>query len=291
MRKTIIGRILLSVLMALAWGAAARAADTSRLVVIGGSLTEIVFALGKGGSVVGVDQTSVWPPEVKAMPQVGYYKKVSAEGVLALSPTMVIAYRDAEPAGALRQIEQAGVPVALFDRSPPMQALKDNIAGLGRLLDTRDKAETLGRSLDGQIAAVAHAVAGIKAKPRVLFVLNYDPSQTVVAGTDTIAGQLIEMAGGINAAEGITGFKPLNGEMVSAAAPDIVLTVEERWEAVGGGAGMVRLPGMSSTPAARTGRFAAVPGPLMLGLGPRLGEGLRRLAVLFHGEGVLNHGR
>jgi iron complex transport system substrate-binding protein len=230
------------------------------------------------------------------MPQVGYYKKVSAEGVLALSPTMVIAYRDAEPAGALRQIEQAGVPVALFDRSPPMQALKDNIAGLGRLLDTRDldtrdRAEALGRSLDGQIAAVARAVAGVKTRPRVLFVLNYDPSQTVVAGTDTIAGQLIEMAGGVNAADGITGFKPLNGEMVSAAAPDIVLTVEERWEAVGGVAGMTRLPGMSSTPAARTGRFAAVPGPLMLGLGPRLGEGLRRLAVLFHGEGVLDHGR
>lgn len=290
MRKTV-SRFLLSALMVLAWGAAARAADTSRLVVIGGSLTEIVFALGKGGSVVGVDQTSVWPPEVKAMPQVGYYKKVSAEGVLALSPTMVIAYRDAEPASALRQIEQAGVPVALFDRSPPMQALKDNIAGLGRLLDTRDKAEALGRSLDDQITEVRRAVAGVKTKPRVLFVLNYDPSQTVVAGTDTIAGQLIEMAGGVNAAEGITGFKPLNGEMVSAAAPDIVLTVEERWEAVGGTAGMTRLPGMASTPAARTGRFAAVPGPLMLGLGPRLGEGLRRLAVLFHGEGVMNHGR
>lgn len=290
MRKTV-GRFLLSALLVLASGAAARAADTARLVVIGGSLTEIAFALGRGGSVVGVDQTSVWPPEVKAMPQVGYYKKISAEGVLALSPTMVIAYRDAEPASALRQIEQAGVPVALFDRSPPMQALKDNIAGLGRLLDARDKAEALGRSLDGQIAAVTQAVAGAKARPRVLFVLNYDPSQTVVAGTDTIAGQLIGMAGGVNAAEGITGFKPLNGEMVSAAAPDIVLTVEERWEAVGGAAGMARLPGMSSTPAARAGRFAAVPGPLMLGLGPRLGEGLRRLAVLFHGEGVLNHGR
>lgn len=290
MRKTV-GRFLLSALLVLASDAAARAADTARLVVIGGSLTEIAFALGRGGSVVGVDQTSVWPPEIKAMPQVGYYKKISAEGVLALSPTMVIAYRDAEPASALRQIEQAGVPVALFDRSPPMQALKDNIAGLGRLLDARDKAEALGRSLDGQIAAVTQAVAGAKARPRVLFVLNYDPSQTVVAGTDTIAGQLIGMAGGVNAAEGITGFKPLNGEMVSAAAPDIVLTVEERWEAVGGAAGMARLPGMSSTPAARAGRFAAVSGPLMLGLGPRLGEGLRRLAVLFHGEGVLNHGR
>lgn len=290
MRKTI-GRLLLPALMAIACAATARAADISRLVVIGGSLTETVFALSKGGAVIGVDQTSVWPPEVKALPQVGYYKKVSAEGVLSLAPTLVVAYRDAEPASALRQLEQAGVPVVLFDRSPPMQALKDNIAGLGRLLGAENEAGALRHSLDEQIAAVTHAVSTVKKKPRVLFVLNYDPSQAIVAGPDTIAGQLIEMAGGINAAEGITGFKPLNAEMVTNAAPDLVLTVEERWEGIGGAAGMARLPGMAATPAARNGRFAPMPGPLMLGLGPRLGESLRRLAVLFHGEGGALHGR
>ncbi len=290
MRK-IVSRVLLSILTVLASDAAARAADTSRLVVIGGSLTEIVFALGKGGSVIGVDQTSVWPPEVKALPQVGYYKKVSAEGVLSLAPTLVMAYRDAEPASALRQVEQAGIPVVLFERSPPMRALEDNIGAVGRLLGTEREAEALRRSLDEQVAAVGRTVAGVKNKPRVLFVLNYDPSQTVVAGAGTIAGQLIEMAGGINAAGDVTGFKPLNGEMVTAAAPDLVLTVEERWEGIGGAAGMVRLPGMSATPAGRNGRFAPMPGPLMLGLGPRLGEALRRLSGLFHGEGVALHGR
>ncbi|WP_161625041.1 heme/hemin ABC transporter substrate-binding protein [Paramagnetospirillum caucaseum] len=287
----IIGRAVLAVLLGLGGIRQASAADTSRLVVIGGSLTEIVFALGKGGSVIGVDQTSVWPPEVKALPQVGYYKKVSAEGVLSLSPTMVAAYRDAEPASALRQLEQAGIPVVLFDRSPPMRALEDNIAAMGRLLGAEREAQALRRSLDDQIAAVARTVAGTKKKPRVLFVLNYDPSQTVVAGAGTIAGQLIEMAGGVNAAGDITGFKPLNGEMVTNAAPDLVLTVEERWDGIGGAAGMARLPGMAATPAGKSGRFAPMPGPLMLGLGPRLGEALRRLSGLFHGEGVAHHGR
>lgn len=284
-------RAVLAVLLAVGGINQAIAADTTRLVVIGGSLTEIVFALGKGSSVVGVDQTSVWPPEVKALPQVGYYKKVSAEGVLSLSPTLVMAYRDAEPASALRQVTQAGTPVTVFERSPPMVALMDNIGAVGRLLGAEGEAESLRRSLDDQIASVARAVAGAKTRPRVLFVLNYDPSQAVVAGAGTIAGQLIEMAGGINAAGDISGFKPLNGEMVTASAPDLVLTVEERWDAVGGAAGMMRLPGMAATPAARSGRFAALPGPLMLGLGPRLGEALRRLAALLHGEGVAFHGR
>ncbi|CAA7620106.1 hemin ABC transporter substrate-binding protein [Magnetospirillum sp. SS-4] len=286
-----IGHVILAALLSVAGTGPAMAADTVRLVVIGGSLTEIVFALGRGGSVVGVDQTSVWPPEVKSLPQVGYYKKVSAEGVLSLAPTLVMAYRDAEPAGALRQLEQAGVPVALFDRSPPMRALEGNIAEVGRLLGKTAEADTLRRSLDDQIAAVARSVTGAARKPRVLFVLNYDPSQTVVAGSGTIAGQLIEMAGGVNAAGDVTGFKPLNGEMVTAAAPDLVLTVEERWDGIGGAAGMARLPGMAATPAGRSGGFAAMPGPLMLGLGPRLGDALWRLAALFHGEKGLSHGR
>lgn len=287
----IIGRAVLAVLLVVGGIRQAAAADTTRLVVIGGSLTEIVFALGRGNAVVGVDQTSVWPPEVKTLPQVGYYKKVSAEGVLSLTPTLVMAYRDSEPASALRQVTQAGTPVTFFERSPPMVALMDNIGAVGRLLGAEGEAESLRRSLDDQIASVARAVAGKKARPRVLFVLNYDPSQAVVAGAGTIAGQLIEMAGGINAAENVSGFKPLNGEMVTASAPDLVLTVEERWDAVGGAAGMMRLPGMAATPAARSGRFAALPGPLMLGLGPRVGEALRRLAALLHGEGVAFHGR
>jgi iron complex transport system substrate-binding protein len=105
----------------------------------------------------------------------------------------------------------------------------------------------------------------------------------MVAGRDTIAAQLIEMAGGVNAAGDLVGFKPLNAEMVSAAAPDVVLTVEERWKDMGGAAGMKRLPGMAGTPAARQDRMAALPGPLMLGLGPRIGEAVQRLARLIHG--------
>jgi iron complex transport system substrate-binding protein len=258
------------------------AADSPRLVVIGGSLTEIVFALGKGQAVVGVDQTSGWPAEVKNLPQVGYYKKVSAEGVLSLTPSMVLAYRDAEPAEALRQVEQAGVPVVVFERTPPLKALMDNVDAAGRLLDAQAEAGRLAQAIRQDLDATARQVAGITSRPRVLFLLNYDPSQMVVAGAGTIAAQLIELAGGVNAAQGMTGYKPLNAEMVAAAAPDLVLTVEDRWQGMGGAEGMLRLPGMAATPAGRDKRFAALPGPLVLGIGPRIGEAVQRMAALFH---------
>lgn len=265
--------------------------DTTRLVVIGGTLTEIVFALGKGETVVGVDQTSVWPDKVKALPQVGYYKKVSAEGVLALAPTAVLTYADAEPAAALAQLERAGVTVIRFERSPPLKALMDNIAAIGRLFGVEAEAARLGQGLQGELDQVRQATAALPSKPRVLFLLNYDPSQMVVAGRGTIADLLIGTAGGVNAVDGLSGFKPLNAEMVGVAAPDIVLTVDDRWDGLGGAAGMKRLPGVADTPAGRNERFAALPGPLMLGLGPRMGEAVRRLARLFHGDQVISHGR
>lgn len=273
---------------ALAWAddeaAGPRRPDTARIVVIGGSLTEIVFALGRGGSVVGVDRTSMWPPAVETLPQVGYYKNVSAEGVLSLAPTLVLAYRDAEPAGALRQIEQAGTPVMAFGRTPPLPALMENIEAMGEILGVPDEAARLGGAIRRDLDAVAHRVAGISPKPRVLFLHNYGPGQMVVAGRDTVTAQLIELAGGINAAADVAGFKPLSAEMLAVIEPDLVLTNEDRWKEMGGAEGMKRLQGMADTPAGRADRFAALPGPLIMGLGPRIGEAVRRLAEMFHGE-------
>ena len=260
--------------------------DTSRLVVIGGSLTEIVFALGKGDAIVGVDRTSSWPPEVKKLPQVGYYKKVSAEGVLSLNPSFVLAYHDAEPTNALLQIEGAGVPVATFERTPPQQALMKNIGAVGEILAAETQAARLIQTINGDLDAISRKVALINHKPRVLFLLNYDPSQLLVAGHGTIAAHLIDLAGGINVANDLSGYGPLNPEMVAVAAPDIIVTVEDRWESMDGVEGIKRLPGVADTPAGRADRFAALPGSLMLGLGPRIGEAVGRLARAIHGKSV-----
>lgn len=261
--------------------------NTDRVVAIGGSLTEIVYALGKGHTVVGVDQTSSWPPAVKDLPQVGYYKNVSAEGVLSLAPTLVLTYRDAEPAAALRQLREAGVQVVTFERIPLLEALAENITTLGAVFSVPADAARLNRAIRESLDATARAVSGVSPKPRALFLLNYDPSQMIAAGRGTIPDQLIALAGGINAAADITGYKPLNAEMLAFAAPDVVLTVEERWDSMGGAEMLKRLPGMADTPAARDGRFVTLPGPLVLGPGPRIGEAVERLARLLHGERMM----
>jgi iron complex transport system substrate-binding protein len=254
-----------------------------RVVTIGGSLTEIVFVLGKGDTLVGVDLTSSWPPEVEKLPKVGLYKSISSEGVLFLAPTHVLAYSNTEPASAMQQISGAGVSVTTFERNPPQKALFDNILKVGTILSAEQQAQNLIGQIKKDLDRLEKKVANLPDKPRVLFLLNYDLSQMMVAGKGTVVDYLLNLAGGVNVAEDVEGYKPINAELVTSLAPDIVLSVEERWQTSGDREQMRGLPGLVDTPAGRDDRFAVLPGPLVLGLGPRIAEAVERLVNVIHG--------
>jgi hypothetical protein len=91
--------------------------DTSRIVTLSGDLTEEVWRLGFGASVVATDVTTVYPPEAVGLPVVGVGRFLSAEGVLAQNPTLVIGDTQTSPLEAISQIRSAGVPVVLMVES------------------------------------------------------------------------------------------------------------------------------------------------------------------------------
>jgi hypothetical protein len=105
-RKNLFGMILIAVCAVVLNSCAARTAtetgakETERIVTVGGSATEIVYALGAGGQAVGADTSSVFPEEARKLPQVGYQRQLSAEGVLSLKPTLVVMTEDAGPPAA-----------------------------------------------------------------------------------------------------------------------------------------------------------------------------------------------
>src|SRR5690625_3207568 len=107
-------RIIILTAALFACAATATAADlpnTTRVVVAGGGLTEILYALGVEDHIVGVDTTSTWPPEVADKPEVGYMRALSAEGVLSLSPTLLLTTDEAGPQKALLLVGASGVTV------------------------------------------------------------------------------------------------------------------------------------------------------------------------------------
>jgi iron complex transport system substrate-binding protein len=256
--------------------------STRRIVSVGGGLTEIIYALGAEKELVGVDTTSLYPQAATRLPSVGYARALSSEGILALSPTLVLASEDAGPPAVLRQIGAAGVPVTVLSANDQFEGVIERIKRVGAVVDRDTQAVQLESQLTQEWQRVRAPILARKtAAPRILFILSHSPGSVMVGGRGTSADAMIAYAGARNAVDGFYGFKPLTPEAVIAAQPDIVLLTEQGMQVVGGADGVLKLPGLAQTPAGQKRRIVALEAMFMLGFGPRLPQALSAMDQLF----------
>lgn len=259
-------------------------AEAERIVAIGGSITEIVYALGEQDRIVAVDATSLHPEAARSHPDVGYMRALSAEPVLATGPDLILAIADAGPPQALEQLKQSGVAVTTVPDDPSLAGVAAKIRAVASALGVADAGEDLVVRVEGEAEALRRQIAAIEAAPKVIFVLSAGRGAPMVAGTQTSAQSIIELAGGRNAIAGFSGFKPLSPEAALGAAPEVILTTNRTLTGLGGAEGLLSLPALATTPAARDARVVALDGLLLLGFGPRTPEAMRRLAAELHPE-------
>ena len=258
--------------------------DTSRIVTLGGSVTEIVYALGAGDRVVGVDASSVYPEAATEKPNVGYFRKVPAEGVLSLNPSLVLALEGTGPPTVFEQLRSAGVRTVEVSDTPSVRGAKQKIQTIGDLLGRSARADSLIAAMEDDLAAARALRAEASSTPSVLFVYARGSGTMNVAGRGTSAAAMIELAGGTNAITGFEGFKPMSAEAVVEAEPDVVLSLTRGLESIGGTEGLLEQPGIPLTPAGKNERIAAMDDLLLLGFGPRLGTAVKRLTKKLHPE-------
>ncbi|WGS54831.1 ABC transporter substrate-binding protein [Paraburkholderia sp. D15] len=250
-----------------------------RVIVVGGALAEIIYALGAQGNassvLVGADTTCSYPAAARALPKVGYQRALSAEGLLSLRPDLILASAEAGPPNVLAQVKQAGVPVVSFAEQHDVDSVRDKITGIAKALDANPQGDTLLASFNGdwqraRDTVAASPLARRAQAPRVLFVLNHTGNGAMVAGQRTAADAMLAYAGARNAMQGFSGYRPLSAEALISAAPDLILTTDEGLSAVGGTAAMLASPGFAATPAGRNKRVVALDALFLLGFGPRL---------------------
>jgi iron complex transport system substrate-binding protein len=257
-------------------------AATSRIVSLGGSITEILYALHLDDRVAGVDSTSLYPlSALKDKPVVGYVRALSAEGVLSLKPSLVLAIEGAGPPDALNLVRQAGVRLEMIPDDPTPEGVRDKIEILGKLLDAQDAAQALNQSVAQNFARLDALRAAISKPVRVLFVLSFANGRTLVGGRGTTAAGIIKLAGAVNAAEDVEGYKPMTNESIVAAAPDVVLTMRNGDHLISSET-LFASPAFSMTPAAKSNALVAVDGLLLLGFGPRTPDAARLLIKAFY---------
>ncbi len=254
------------------------AADGQRVVAVGGAVTEIAFALGKGGSVVASDTTSTYPETAAKMTKIGYMRSLAAEGVLSLRPDLVLATAEAGPANVLGQLRNAGVKVEVLPATHTFENLRDNVRLAATAFNVEADGSKLIGSLDREWRDTRRDVAALPGAPRVLFILAHAANRLLVAGTGTGADAMIRYAGGVNALADVQGYKPLSGEALVQAAPDVILITAEGITALGGPEKVWELPGVSLTPAGQHQRLVAMDAQYLLGFGPRLPRATLELA-------------
>ncbi|MCB2407321.1 heme/hemin ABC transporter substrate-binding protein [Hymenobacter lucidus] len=258
---------------------ASQAAAPPRIVSLSGTVSEIICALGLQSQLVGVDVTSTFPTALAKLPKVGHNRNISAEGVLALSPTIVVGTTESLKPEVASQLKSAGVTVQLFAQEYSVAGTKKLIQQVAAAFNASAKVPVLLQKLD---ADLAKAKKPAKA-PKVLFVYARGTGTMMVAGTGTPLEKVIGLAGGQNAATGFTDFKPLTAEALVAANPDVLLLFDSGLQSLGGKAGLLKVPGVAQTNAGRTGRVVEMDGQLLSGFGPRLGQATTELARHFSG--------
>lgn len=258
---------VLALALLLCWTAASVAAE--RIVAAGAAVTEILWALGAADEVVGVDSTSTYPPEARAgRPDVGYFRRLSAEGLLSLNPTMVIAVGGAGPRETLDMVAAAGVRVVTIEDDWTAEGVATKIERIGALVGRRTQAEALAARVRVEFAVQSTLCDAHATRPRVLFVLALTNGRPLVAGRATAADAMIGLAGGLNVAGDFSGYKPLTDEAIIDAAPDVVVTMENGPESLTADK-IFALPAFAPTPAARDRRLVAIDGADALAFGPR----------------------
>ncbi len=257
-----------------------------RIVCASKQLTEIIYALGEGNKIVGVDLSSTYPPRVKKLPNIGYHMMLNAEGIISLRPTVFIynGGTDAEigPDNVIPQLKEVGITVKKFRTAETMADTRQLIHDLGSYFHVQDKADSLCAKMDRGMEKVAEERARYSDHPKVM-VIHFGRAHNVYFpfGPKGTVEFMLEQAGGVNAISSEK-FRLLSPEVLAEDQPQVILATSYGVHRLGGLDKFEEIPGISLTPAAKNKKIYSIDEHDLLYLGPRTPENILKIMKLIH---------
>jgi len=249
---------------------ATQEASYERLVSLSGSVTELLYELEQGDKIVGVDVTSTYPADkVTELPKLGHVRQLNVEALLSLQPDLVLAERTDEASAALQQLEAAGVEVLWLDGSFTLDKPLAQAEQISEKLGLNEELESLRKTYEADKAKLQQARKAMEETPKVLFIYARGKGSLMVAGKNTAASAMIELAGGQNAVQSFEGFRALSAEGLMEAQPEVLLLFDSGLQSLGGVEGLLQIPGLAQTPAGQRGHIIGMDGLYLLGFTPR----------------------
>lgn len=248
--------------------------QAERVITVDGSLTEIVYALQAEDTLVAVDTTSRYPVAASALPDVGYMRQLSTEGILALQPTLVIATTDAGPERVFVQLQAAGVRVERIDNEYSVEGVLHKVERVASALGREAQGKALNGRIQQQVKQALESLPSSESSPNTLFLLGAGHQGLMASGHGTQASAMMSMLQ-LNNVMTYRGYKPVSTEATVQANPELVLIAYT---------GTQKNPELARqlvmTDAHKQQRIHELDTSLVLGFGPRIGEALQALAAL-----------
>jgi iron complex transport system substrate-binding protein len=257
---------------------------SSRIVSVGGAVTEIVFALGQQHRLIARDTTSVYPAEARDLPDVGYMRRLSPEGVLAVNPDLILTEPGSGPVEAIEILEEAGIEFVDVPGDYSAEGILARIRAVSAALGVDEAGAQLAEEVGADLAAAEAAAHAQESRPRVMFILSMPGGRVNASGTGTRADGIITMSGGENAFPGFTQYRILSDEAIITAAPEVILMMDRGDDHGAANDELWAHPAIALTPAGQNRAVIRMDGSLMLGFGPRTAEAVRALSAALHGE-------
>jgi len=259
-------------------------AEPLEIVSLTPAATETLFELGLGDRVVGkVEDFSVYPPEAAAVPDVAKFGSVDVERIVGLDADLVIAGgSNFNPPDAIARLRSLGVPtLVLF--APDLETAMHDIELIGTATGALEEAESLVESIRADVDAVEAATAGLE-EPRVFYELDASNGYFGPA-PDYFGTEMIRIAGGEPLTSGTDGVYQIEAEQIVAFDPEVILLGDAAYGVTADQ--VAERPGWDVLTAVRNGDVRPIDDVIVTRPGPRLGEGIRALAVAIHPDLVL----
>ena len=248
------------------------APDPSRIVVAGGSITEILFSLGEQEKIVAVDRTSNYPADVSEFPVIGYVRALSAEGVLSLAPSLMLGEDDMGPIEVLTQLESTGISIRRIPERHTAMGIVEKVLCVAEVVGyPESELDRLTQEYLAKVKDVGRSRDEVERgnRPKVAVIMALRDGVPFAAGSETSAAGILEMAGGDNVFAGFKGWKPVSLELMVGANLSLIVMPERGMKMSGGREAVLSHPSVKVTNAAKNNGLVVVDGMTLLGFGPR----------------------
>lgn len=260
-----------------AHGRTVEAGAGKRIITLGSDVTEIVHALGAGDRIVAVDRGSNYPPAATSKPNVGYRRKLSVEGLVALDPDLILAAEDIGPPETVEVLSSLAVPIVFVPEDNSGEGIRRKIELIAAALGLRDKGKELASDVIAAFDTAAKFTSALPEERRKRVIFFHGLVRLTAAGADTAADAIIRYAGGVNPMAEVKGYKAASEEKLIELAPDVILMMGD---GMGGPTAedVFSVPALAATPAARNRALVVLDGAYMIGFGPRTADAIRDLS-------------